>query len=61
MITDTPMLRPIDGTFAAEALDIELTRPLDAGALAWIEPCTSARSVRSFDFNPNEKRLGTPE
>ena len=37
MITDTPTLRPIGGTFAAEALGIEVAQPLDGGTLAWIE------------------------
>ena len=57
MMTDTPTLRPIDGTFAAEALDIELARPLDAGALAWIEQAFADHPVLVF----REQNLGPSE
>src|SRR5580765_5653438 len=69
MMTDTPTLRPIDGTFAAEALDIELTRPLGAGALAWIEQAFAEHPVLVFreqNLGPSElaafgRRFGKPK
>src|SRR4029453_13355755 len=53
----TPTLRSIEGTFAAEALGIDLTRPLDAEALAWIEQAFAAHPVLVFpdqDLGPRE-------
>src|SRR4029453_9684133 len=53
----TPTLRSIEGTFAAEALGIDLARPLDAEALAWIEQAFAAHPVLVFpeqDLGPRE-------
>ena len=47
-MTGTPTLRPIEGTFAAEALGIDLARPLDAEALAWIEQAFASHPVLVF-------------
>ena len=57
MITDTPTLRPIEGTFAAEALGIGLARPLDTGTLAWIEQAFADHPVLVF----REQELGPGE
>jgi len=53
----TARLRPIDGTFAAEALDIDIARPLDAETLAWIERAFASHPVLVFpeqDLGPGE-------
>src|SRR5438132_8202429 len=47
-MTATPTLRPIDSTFAAEALDVDLARPLDARTLAWIEHAFASHPVLVF-------------
>ena len=44
----TPTLRPIEGAFAAEALGVDLARPLDAGTLAWIEHAFASHPVLIF-------------
>ncbi len=57
MIADTPTLRPIGGTFAAEALGIGVARPPDAGTLAWIEQAFADHPVLVFreqDLGPRE-------
>src|SRR2546430_8681907 len=53
----SPSLRPIQGRFAAEARGIELTRPLDAGMLAWIERAFADHPVLVFP----EQNLGPGE
>ena len=53
----TPSLRPIQGRFAAEARGIDLARPLDAGALAWIERAFADHPVLVFP----EQNLGPGE
>jgi alpha-ketoglutarate-dependent taurine dioxygenase len=68
-MTGTPRLRPIDGTFAAEALDIDIARPLDAESLAWIERAFASHPVLVFreqDLGPGElaafgRCFGTPK
>ena len=53
----TARLRSIDGTFAAEALDIDISRPLDAETLAWIERAFASHPVLVFpeqDLGPGE-------
>jgi len=56
-MTRTPTLRQINGTFAAEALGIDLARPLDTETLAWIEQAFAAHPVLVFpeqDLGPGE-------
>src|SRR5262249_56954855 len=65
----TVTLRPIEGTFAAEALGIELARPLDAETLAWVERAFASHPVLIFrdqDLGARElaafgRRFGTPK
>jgi taurine dioxygenase len=56
-MTATPTLRPIEGTFAAEALDVDLALPLEAGTLAWIDHAFADHPVLVFreqDLGPGE-------
>ena len=42
---DTATVRSIEGTFAGEAVGIDLARPLDADTLAWIEGAFATHPV----------------
>ena len=53
---DTPRLRPLGDTFAAEALGIDVARPLDARTLAWVEQAFASHPVLVF----REQDLGPP-
>jgi len=57
MMTDTPSLHPIPGTFAAETLSIDLAKPLDAETLTWIEQAFADHPVLVF----REQKLGPGE
>jgi len=53
----TPTVRSIEGTFAAHALGVDLTQPLDADTLAWIERAFADHPVLVFpdqDLGPRE-------
>ena len=56
-MTATPTLRPIESTFAAEALGVNLARPLNARTLAWIEHAFASHPVLIF----REQNLGPGE
>src|SRR5262249_45136875 len=52
-----PTVRSIEGTFAAEAVGVDLGRPLDADAVTWIEQAFAAHPVLVFpeqDLGPRE-------
>ena len=53
----TATVRSIEGTFAAHALGVDLTQPLDADTLAWIERAFADHPVLVFpdqDLGPRE-------
>jgi taurine dioxygenase len=56
-MTDAPQIRPLGETLGAEALGIDLSKPLDAATSAWV--------VRAFAENPvlvfRDQDLGAPE
>jgi len=56
-MTGPPALRSIQGTFAAEALGIDVARPIEAGTLAWIERAFADHPVLVF----REQTLGPGE
>src|SRR5215813_12696605 len=56
-MNQAPQLRPLGAALGTEALGIDLSKPLDAGAFAWVQKAFAEHPVLVF----RDQDLGAPE